>query len=264
MRRPPVTCWTWRWRVRDESKAYPIGEGPRTLFVVRSSRMLRPAAAVTVTVGGPSIGVDPDRGVRCSRAPLDPRGGLRDPRAKIRAMTDSLGLLYRRPHGPRLRRALASPHATPGGGSAAARSPRRGGELTAMVARLSAGRPRYAPYVKTPRSLEAAEAARVRFLALADEDCGHATGSGRRASCPRTPLTRPPRGTPRSLTAAVRAADVPVRVVVVVPRAHPHELEALAGRSNLNAASDLDVGALLVMRPLVARARTCSSQPAAR
>jgi formiminotetrahydrofolate cyclodeaminase len=142
--------------------------------------------------------------------------------------------------------ALASAEPTPGGGSAAAVAGSLAASLAAMVARLSADRPRYAPYAAThARALEAAEAARTRFLALADEDAHAyaAYGDARKL----------PRDTPEQITArdaaiaasALRAAEVPLDVV---RQCHSlvHEIESLAGRSNLNAASDLDVGGLLV------------------
>src|SRR4051812_1862048 len=66
---------------------------------------------------------------------------------------------------------LASSEPTPGGGSAAAVAASLAAGLTAMVARLSADRPKYAPYAAThAHALDVAEAARKRLLALAEED----------------------------------------------------------------------------------------------
>jgi len=143
--------------------------------------------------------------------------------------------------------ALASDAPTPGGGSAAAISASLAASLTAMVARLSADRPKYAPYTRThAHALDAAEAARLRFLDLADEDAAAFTAFG--------DARRLPRETPEEIAirtvavaeAATRAAEVPLDVVREC-HALVHEIESLAGRSNLNAASDLDVGALLVL-----------------
>ena len=143
--------------------------------------------------------------------------------------------------------ALASAAPTPGGGSAAAIAASLAASLTAMVARLSADRPRYAPYVKThTRGLEAAEAARVRFLALADEDSDAYAAFGAARKLPKDTPEEAATRNAAIATAALRAAEVPLEVVRQC-HALIHELESLAGRSNLNAASDLDVGALLVL-----------------
>jgi glutamate formiminotransferase/formiminotetrahydrofolate cyclodeaminase len=142
--------------------------------------------------------------------------------------------------------ALASSDPTPGGGSAAAVAASLAASLTAMVARLSADRARYAPYAATHiRALEAAEAARTRFLALADEDSVAYAAYG---AARRLPKETPEESAARDAAIAVaarRAAEVPLEVVRQC-HALVHEIESLAGRSNLNAASDLDVGGLLV------------------
>jgi len=142
---------------------------------------------------------------------------------------------------------LASEAPTPGGGSAAAVAASLAASLTAMVARLSADRPRYAPFVAThARALAAAEAARLGFLRLADEDAAvyAAFGDARKL----------PRETPDEIAirdaavqaSAVRAAEVPMEVVRKC-HALVHEIDSLAGRSNLNASSDLDVAGLLAL-----------------
>ena len=143
--------------------------------------------------------------------------------------------------------ALASAAPVPGGGSASAVAASLAASLTAMVARLSADRPKYAAYVAThARVLEFAEAARSTFLRLADEDSDAYAAFG---DARRLPTETPEQSAARDAAiaaAAVRAAAVPLDVV---RQCHTlvHEIESLAGRSNLNAASDLDVGGLLVL-----------------
>jgi len=143
--------------------------------------------------------------------------------------------------------ALASAEPVPGGGSAAAVAASFAASLTAMVARLSADRPRYAAYATThSRALEAADTARATFLRLADEDSEAYAAYG---VARRLPKETPEQSATRDLAvtaAAVRAAEVPLDVVRQC-HALVHEIESLAGRSNLNAASDLDVGGLLVL-----------------
>ncbi len=142
---------------------------------------------------------------------------------------------------------LASVAPTPGGGSASAITGALAASLVAMVARLSADRPRYAAHVAThDRALAAAEAARLRFLTLADEDA--------RAYAAYGDARRLPKVTPADIAArdaaiakaAIAAAEVPMEIVRQC-HALIHQIESLAGRSNLNAASDLDVGALLAL-----------------
>lgn len=143
--------------------------------------------------------------------------------------------------------ALASADPTPGGGSAAAVAASLAASLTAMVARLSADRPKYVAYAATHgRVLERAEAARQRFLALADEDAAAYEAFGAARRLPKESASEVAARDAAIGAAAVRAAEVPLEVVRHC-HALVHEIESLAGRSNLNAASDLDVAALLVL-----------------
>ena len=140
---------------------------------------------------------------------------------------------------------LASADPTPGGGSASAIAASMAASLLTMVASLSTGRPKYAPYAA---SLERASAVgvdmRARFLDLADQDARAYDGFAAAMKLPReTP------GEIAERRAAIRAAargatEIPLEVVRAC-RTVAAELESLAGRSNLNAASDLVVGALL-------------------
>lgn len=146
----------------------------------------------------------------------------------------------------RFTEALASPEPVPGGGSASAVVASIGAALVVMVARLSLDRPKYASFTAThQRAIAAGESARTRFLELADEDARAFAGFAVAMKMARdTDQERGARAA--AMDAAARAAaEVPMEVVRLC-RNLLEPLESLAGRSNLNAASDLDVGALLL------------------
>jgi glutamate formiminotransferase/formiminotetrahydrofolate cyclodeaminase len=141
--------------------------------------------------------------------------------------------------------ALASAEPVPGGGSASAIAASLAASLLAMVARLSLDRPKYAAYEATHRrALDAGEQARKRFLALADEDAAVFRTFAAALRLPRDDDSAARRRKDALDVAALDAARVPMETV---RQCHviAGELEQMAGRSNLNAASDLDVGALL-------------------
>lgn len=140
---------------------------------------------------------------------------------------------------------LASADPVPGGGSAAAVAGSVAASLVAMVARLSLDRPKYEPYRQTnERALETAEVARTRLLQLADDDA--------RAYGGFSAARKMAHDTPELDEARNRATEVAARDASEVPLAVAREcarllelIAALAGRSNLSAASDLEVAGRL-------------------
>lgn len=140
---------------------------------------------------------------------------------------------------------LASAEPVPGGGSASAIAGSMAGSLLAMVSRLSTDRPKYAAHAATHgRALVVAERARVRLLQLADDDARAYAKFGAARKMPHdTPQEQEAReGATR--VAAREASEVPLEVARECARIID-EVEAMAGRSNLNAASDLEVAARL-------------------
>jgi formiminotetrahydrofolate cyclodeaminase len=140
---------------------------------------------------------------------------------------------------------LASSDPVPGGGSASAVAGSIAAALVTMVAALSAGRPRYAAHAAV-HERSAAEGHRLQaaLLTLADED---ATAYGGFASAMKLPRETDAERAARAaaLQAAARAScQVPLRCVEAC-RDVVAAAESLAGRSNVNAASDLVVAALL-------------------
>jgi len=140
---------------------------------------------------------------------------------------------------------LASSDPVPGGGSASAVAAALGANLVTMVASLTTGRPKYVDH--EPMLAWAMEAGRrlsETFLSIADEDAEAYGGFSAALKMPRESDAEIAARTDAMRTAARGASEVPLRCLEacldLVGAA-----EALAGRSNPNAASDVDVAALL-------------------
>jgi formiminotetrahydrofolate cyclodeaminase len=140
---------------------------------------------------------------------------------------------------------LSNSEPVPGGGAASAAAAALGASLISMVAALSMGKPKYAAYEATLAKCRAVGGElSAEFLRLADLDATAYAGYSAALKLPRE--TEQQQQTRRTAIqeAARQAADAPWECVKACSRLAV-AAEALAGRSNVNAASDVLVAALL-------------------
>jgi formiminotetrahydrofolate cyclodeaminase len=140
---------------------------------------------------------------------------------------------------------LASADPVPGGGAASAVAAALGASLVSMVAGLSTGRAKYTAYeVTLARANSTGNRLKAEFLHLADRDAEAYAGYSRALKLPKETEQQIEARRAAIRLAARAASDAPwdcVNACVGLAVA----AESLAGRSNVNASSDVLVAALL-------------------
>ena len=141
---------------------------------------------------------------------------------------------------------LASSDPVPGGGSASAVAAALGASLVAMVGTLSQGRPKYAQHAGLyEAAVPAAKALTQDLLDLADEDAAAYAACAIALKLPREAFADTEYRDAQVRATAQVAAEVPLRCVERCLDTLALA-EMLAGRSNVNASSDLRVASLLL------------------
>lgn len=142
--------------------------------------------------------------------------------------------------------ALASEQPVPGGGAAAGVAAALGASLTAMVVRLSLDRPKYAEHAALHQeALAVSDAARVRFLELADADAEAYAAYRTARTLPHETEAQEEVRAAATQDAARTATQVPLDTIKAC-HAQIELVDRVVGRTNLHVASDLEVGALLL------------------
>ena len=140
---------------------------------------------------------------------------------------------------------LSSAEPVPGGGAASAIAAALGAALVSMVAGLSTGKPKYEAYEETLARADAAgRKLAEELLAIANRDAEAYAGYAAALKLPRDTDAQIETRRAAIREAARAASDAPWVCVQACARL-AESAEALAGRSNVNASSDVLVAALL-------------------